>query len=29
MSLENVKAFYQRLASDRVFRAQVQGLGCM
>ena len=26
MSLENVKTFYERLASDEVFRAQVQGV---
>lgn len=26
MSLENVKAFYKRLASDEVFRAQIQGV---
>ena len=26
MSQENVKAFYKRLASDEVFRAQVQGV---
>lgn len=26
MSLENVRAFYERLASDEVFRAQIQGV---
>ncbi len=26
MSLENVKAFYERLASDEVFRTQIQGV---
>lgn len=26
MSLKNVKAFYERLASDEVFRAQIQGV---
>ncbi|NEO70182.1 Nif11-like leader peptide family natural product precursor [Moorena sp. SIO3H5] len=26
MSLENVKAFYQRLATDEAFRAQIQGV---
>lgn len=26
MSLENVKAFYERLASDEAFRAQIQGV---
>ncbi|MDF5728891.1 MAG: Nif11-like leader peptide family natural product precursor [Rhizonema sp. PD38] len=25
MSLENVKAFYERLTSDQAFRAQIQG----
>ncbi len=25
MSLENVKAFYERLATDQAFRAQIQG----
>ncbi len=26
MSLENVKAFYERLANDQAFRAQIQGV---
>lgn len=26
MSLENVKAFYERLATDEVFRSQIQGV---
>ncbi|MBR8833145.1 MAG: Nif11-like leader peptide family natural product precursor [Stigonema ocellatum SAG 48.90 = DSM 106950] len=26
MSLENVKAFYEKLASDQAFRAQIQGV---
>ncbi|NMG05994.1 Nif11-like leader peptide family natural product precursor [Brasilonema sp. UFV-L1] len=26
MSLENVKAFYQRLATDEAFRTQIQGV---
>jgi predicted ribosomally synthesized peptide with nif11-like leader len=26
MSLENVKAFYNRLATDEVFRSQIQGV---
>ncbi|NEO02244.1 MAG: Nif11 family protein, partial [Moorea sp. SIO3I7] len=25
MSLENVKAFYERLGTDQAFRAQIQG----
>ncbi|NEO62926.1 MAG: Nif11 family protein, partial [Moorea sp. SIO4G2] len=26
MSLENVKAFYERLGTDQAFRAQIQGV---
>ena len=26
MSLENVKAFYERLATDEVFSSQIQGV---
>ncbi|MEH2068678.1 MAG: Nif11 family protein [Nostoc sp.] len=26
MSLENIRAFYEKLASDEVFRVQIQGV---